>query len=959
MFTNFLKKIIIATSLTATWTSGIWTAVQIKQDNVNANFAQSISAKAFDRATGTFYVATGAANNDKTLAKAERGATTFTSLNAVLNAANYVIPINSGVGAGIDANDIISSPLISLLNGVNQKFLVALAGAGGNVVRVFNPIDGTNMSTSNVLQTSAAGNIALASAATGLRLCTGTADVAAEPKGRAFVYVYPHGTLAGSTGSSVRQVRINTTSGVVSAAVNPGDAVLLDRTNGALGNVANANTHGWVNDLYWDDEIKVLYAGLSIIGANANAQQTICGLVKTTIDPNSGNLSVFASAYGANPPGPVVYPGDNRQLSTIFAVTKKAGATWKQAGRVVIQKIRTMKTSTSKKYLIVNGAAGSMASFNYSSQYMNIYALRINNNPNDNDALRGNIVQNNTDGDILPANWERQHLEATLVGTDELPSLEVEFDYISDMEIVDDTVYVSVIFGDDPGIWSSRALFNSDGVIINWTPWERVFTSGNDANNIDKAKFIAVDGKTGVVWQVNQAAGGPPGDPKIVRRTEWKKEGWPQTNLPYKLNADLPDGCTAVLDLPQGTPGLGNTVVLNAANQHNSFALFGGNGKVIFAQTKYGNTFEETVDFSPNTRYKVTTLPSLGVGYVRALGFSRFPARVLNFGGHNNFFFVGTDSGLFAFADSNDRSGWNSNTGFTNLTAAPFNTYTWVPMAKSIKGAVTAIESNGDCLFVVEQDVTSEGSIVSKLHRFPIAANVTTMEKSQTIIAQSGAARSIPENAIITGFAILQDGTDRNHAFGILATSAGIYKMASTGNVHSMHNFDPQAATDSWTLIDAKAATGLFTNKRGGAATNDGIALNVARAAFDDKYNGTLPQEVISILGTTWAATHEINNQAILPYVNAAAPLGNGLTTLDRLTAFWSDGGRRFFATYNPNDSVGNTLKSMPFATTEWNMNGPETIAGLTGVNRINWIENISGIGMLMAGTDKGVITLE
>jgi hypothetical protein len=50
----------------------------------------------------------------------------------------------------------------------------------------------------------------------------------------------------------------------------------------------------------------------------------------------------------------------------------------------------------------------------------------------------------------------------------------------------------------------------------------------------------------------------------------------------------------------------------------------------------------------------------------------------------------------------------------------------------------------------------------------------------------------------------------------------------------------------------------------------------------------------------------------------------------------------------------------MPFATTEWNMKGPYTIPVPGGsYHHINWIENISGLGILMAGTDKGVITLE
>ena len=46
----------------------------------------------------------------------------------------------------------------------------------------------------------------------------------------------------------------------------------------------------------------------------------------------------------------------------------------------------------------------------------------------------------------------------------------------------------------DPGIWASSALFDSDGVIIGWTEWERVFVSANDDyDNEGQTAFLAVD----------------------------------------------------------------------------------------------------------------------------------------------------------------------------------------------------------------------------------------------------------------------------------------------------------------------------------------------------------------------------------------------------------------------------------------------------------------------------------
>lgn len=977
---NHIKKITLLLILSCMSTARLWAATQVELTTGTPAFTENISAKAFDRETGTFYVTTaaamGAPNAGKTLAMAGPTATEFTGLAAT--PADCVIHSNNGVGAGVGPVNVISSPLLSLLDGDNKKFLVAIPdGAGGNnTVNVFNAETGAFIARSGALQTNGVADIALAADNTGLRLCTGTASAATVgEKGRAFVYVYPVGHLAGFLGSSVRQVRINLSTGVVDAAV-PGDVIPLERTCVVLGNVANADTHGWVNDLYWDDELKVLYAGLSVISSNSGANQHTYGLVKTTINPANGNLNVFAAVYGVNVPGPQLDPGgDAVRVNTVFVVSTADAAAWGGTGRVAINKIRGMKTSTGLKYLIVNGGAARRdTNFSLETFISRVYALRIANDPTAVDDVRGNIVRNDN-GAILPVNWnvsspavnlaDPDPLGATEVGTTTLRTVSGGINFISDMEVVGDTVYASVGLGDDPGVWSSRALFNHQGVIIGWTPWERVFKSENDGwdnaaipvaqpnENADKANFIAVDGKAGVVWQVNQTAGG---NPQIVRRTTWSVPiaAAAGTGLAARLNSDLAEGSTAVLDLPTGTPGLGAV-----ANVHNSFALFGGNGKVVFAQTKYGNAFNETVDFSPATRYKVTTLA--GAGYVRALGYSRVDVGA----GTNNYFFAGTDNGLYVWALTHNlpanQTGFNNAAGFTDLNTLPFGgTYSWQKMTfagNNITGAVTAIESNGTHLFVVEQDVSTVGAIVSKLHKIQIAANVGLMVQAgatHVIIAQSGL-YGIPDKTIFTGFAVVSSTGARDYSFGLLTTSSGLY-----GSDGTIHDFDP--AANVWVAVDATKA---FTLEKGikrvptVAPDVDGKGQCPSVASFANEGSGYWQKSALNNVGIDWAAGHAWNLSQLKAYVNAsAANGGSGLTYLDRLTTFWTDGGRRLFATYDPTVS-GNTLQSMPFATTEWGMSGPEIIAELADVSCINWIENISGSGILMVGTDKGVATLE
>jgi hypothetical protein len=81
------------------------------------------------------------------------------------------------------------------------------------------------------------------------------------------------------------------------------------------------------------------------------------------------------------------------------------------------------------------------------------------------------------------------------------------------------------------------------------------------------------------------------------------------------------------------------------------------------------------------------------------------------------------------------------------------------------------------------------------------------------------------------------------------------------------------------------------------------------------------------------------------------------LNYLDRSTFFWTDGGRRFYARFNATETTLNMLRSLPYYGAEWNMTEPESFSELEEI-RIYWIENISGLGIVLAGTDTGVISI-
>jgi len=89
----------------------------------------------------------------------------------------------------------------------------------------------------------------------------------------------------------------------------------------------------------------------------------------------------------------------------------------------------------------------------------------------------------------------------------------------NDVQVVGDTVYVSVS-GDrndtktESGIFQSTALFDDNGIVSSWTPWQRAATFDDD-NGIDKVTGFGVDAKTGnVLWLEEK-------DKKTIRSTAW------------------------------------------------------------------------------------------------------------------------------------------------------------------------------------------------------------------------------------------------------------------------------------------------------------------------------------------------------------------------------------------------------------------------------------------------------
>ncbi len=957
-------------------------AVETVEKTTGNNFTANIVAKAFDRYTGDFYIGLGAAEAAYTISKAGRSALTFTGI-----ADGADVPVARANGYfglastnGTNANYVGFNTLATTGN----TGLSAIATTGG---AKFDAALGTAAAQINLTDGTAATTIS--------KITGGYYDGSAgDLGGSAGAYFFVRARKAAFDGidftatSGIKAFRVNTaTPAFVGVGVTTANehAVKYDAAIGAAGDgsparhtsvIALANdTDSHINDMYWDQKLNTLFLCSTIKGGDGASKLMAISKVKFKNLAEEKLVISDIVGSGINPLAD--------DTSTIFIKNTTATDT------ISILKIRTMQTSTGKWYLIVNGDIG--AENTVGNKF---YALRYDKDaslgadPLDTAPYLGKIVQNNTAGSALAADFTLDAANNALDGGN-TGSLQVGGQVApwqpaytaSDMEVVGDTVYVSMSgsvrdANNDPGVWASTAMFDKDGVIIGWTAWERVMPS-QGATFYDRTNFFAIDAVNNKIWAAPYSA---EDEYKKVVRMGWVDgvaTAFTANSLPAslynKFSALTYKNCVCTLDLPALTPGLAKAT--HDAAQLASIALFGGYEKVCFARTStWGKTSATEhaqvptaiAGFAAGANFIETSLPS-GAATVRCLGYSR---RVDN--SASSYFFAGTDKGLWAYCHPTTFAGFNGSTGLTTLAAAPFtdgaNSFAWKQLfASDIKGAVTAIDADGTYVYVVEQDLTTVGGFTSKLWRLPLGAVATSM--TPVLIAQSGS-DEIPANTIFTGFKFITDaqGVRATGAHrGIISTNLGLIQSSEAlKNLTTAGNNAP----NTWIAVSSsRAYRSLYSPKRVPAtpATNDGACHKVFANAFIDAENNWYQNSSYHQFGSnvTMNDTGENTRNAsgYINYTNRDMANGTRKNYVDRSMNFWTDGGRRFYTRFNASEWVAdktkpNMLESLPFDAQQWNMSTPYKTSDVETEN-IHWIENISGLGIILAGTGNGVIALE
>ena len=984
----------------------VFAVEQINEDSAipQADFQTPIIVKAFDRYTGDFYVGTDAqaGDNNRIIARAGRTDSGFTGLSTVVGDAQNARL--SGLFA-LASKDGKAASYVGFNTAVAAATGLSSILASGGAVNATAALGGGNDDEINL---TVYGNPAV----TISQIAGGYYErpdgwVNGAPSG-AYFFVRTRSDVIRdfAVNSGIKAFRMNENGngfeGVGSGVVNAVASLLYDSTINALGtgsffrfgstNVRYAAISSTVSDLYWDSILKTLFVtsvlGIGFAGAAQLADLGHVSAISKVTFKNDVNAKLIISDIIDSTYFPLL-----QDTTAIFASHRVHGDV-DYTNSPKIHKLRTMHMSTGKIYLIVNGMVGDVI---VQTNGASFYALRYNENAAETlvGAGTGQIVQNDKDGTDLGNDFilsggihnalDGGNVGSLLIGGGVAPWQGAGAQNLalpaSDMEVVGDTVYVSYAAVDrdttnDPGVWASTAMFDKDGVVIGWTSWERVMASQDPLQ--DKISFFAVDASNNKIWTVGED--GQNATVTRVVRHGWKTSDFDADSLPEVVNTSFGAGIysdvTCVLDIPKNTPGI---TYFQASNTDlTSLVMFGGYEKVDFAKTSksfgLGVGQVPTLDFSvgvnPN-HYVETTLT--GAGTVRCLGVSRSTIQ------SEGYFLAGTDTGLWIWAlDAGNHAGYDANAVVNATLAAPLDTAlaSWHKFdVTQISGPVIAIDSDGVYIYLIEQDITSDaGIIISKLWRIAIGDDIPTMEVAgqAVIIAQSGK-DEIPANAIFTDFKFITDGTAlrATHATQcILSTNIGAFyptqALSSFANV-AVAGATPNAP-QGWESKEADKFIGkLFAPKRVPATaqlagTNDGINHRVvANTLVDDSRGfGYFQNTALSSLN----ASSDLTNIGSARYTNLSMAAGTATLTYlnNRALAFWSDGGRRFYTRRNVSESWGNAdfnmLNSLPYNATEWNMSEPFGDDATNG-QTIYWVESISGLGIILAGTTNGVIALQ
>jgi len=790
-----------------------------------------------------------------------------------------------------------------------------------------------------------------------------------------FAAVRPNNGNFGDTNSGIAFMSLTCTSTAINVST-------LDATTGQSGNVAEfldkdseqlkGDTGGAVEfstaatdvnqiTFYYDDRFERLYIGVRITTGAAAGDIGKSVVVGRVDEANALVLEAIA-------------PDSAIDEATDLIVVAAHDPT-QPAPNLRANHLGVMHTSAGPSYLIVQGGIGQ------TDEVGNlIFALPLVDNTA-NPSIHGTLANKDallqdfkfTIPATLPEQLAFNTDPAAQIGAGPLPML--ASDQISNMVVAGDAVFISIAKEpselNDTGILYSQALFGANGKIIGWTPWTK------RASPIDLFPNVTPSVGSGVqLFDVDQTTGNiyliPAQQdnfeiPILVGVTGWTEQvstsTASSTTLIDTLNDALPEGSYSVLDLPQSVRGF-----TGVGAPLDRYALFGGVNRVVFTRTSRAvnqtvNAPQNVVtDFSDPQNFLVTQLP-LQAGCVQVLEYSRQTSDDDNTG----YFFAGTENGLFAFANAQGE-GFNVS-DLSTLDQAPFRGGRWYKIPE-IKGSVIDIKTSGHALYILTFETSAETPLKNTLYAVSFEPTLEEMFNPSFMnirtLAETKTDPVFGTTQLFTGMQIIATGdpaevevtADKEQL--ILATNQGLYKSNANqaNNNEGIADAEDQTAA-MWELIQTTSNI-MYTGISGieTPIRHTTWPISVQDQNGCRSLEGSNVEQLNSDGDPAESDTGQVGFAPVFFNANVDTP---AFETLPPITYFFSDGGRRFLIT-NPTASSGieTKLSVIPFDAQSWHVTSPQTLKypPLRRIERFFWVQTIGMSGIVLAGTNRGVIGL-
>lgn len=679
-------------------------------------------------------------------------------------------------------------------------------------------------------------------------------------------------------------------------------------------------------DMYWDSKLNRLYVGLSGVSGDMDQKGGVFSVLVGRVDPTTNTMVMQ----------PIVSFEFAQQSLPSNDLTRIVGFQHDRASKVQASafKVRTMNTSTGKDYVIINGGV----ELNTNSAKLNplVSALPLvptkNGFTKNNDAkyigllastqnrssVAKNVSQLLSKNDLeSKVGFNPGYLAHNLSAFQKDPAPQppvcemrkfLNQTEIVDMNVVGDTVYISTAgmrdatAREEQGIFASTAIFDEQGTIRAWTPWERVM------GNIESVLGFGLDTATQNYFYLDSSQ-------QMIKVTQWGSGDFTTTDsggihnqkplstvldgFPQSLTGTQTFGAVYnLVNFDDETPGF------KAYTPEKEFAPFSmmvatGNKKVALVQTgkrDMSNVFQQTREFITGDKTTQTQnnvfifndealkgatltgnaakdakLPK-GIGQIVTAEVSRTPLISQPFISEGKgWLFVGGTKGIAAFKDLFG-FGWstNKNAGLSQLVSGDAQqTYAFPGKGYLF---VQLFDTNGINLFNDTRKLVADGKYLyimtsKKIWRYEMNEEDFGTGKIASerlvLIIDVDESRDAQGNKFLEGQqlsdVLILDKTTNARRF-LLATSNGVWinnnPLTDNGDVVILMQSLPPLESLAWTnKISNVAGTGsvddqpfplgqvvnlqLIPARRGGGFNGDTLDANLyVRAA--DQTNKTL-----------------------------------------------------------------------------------------------------------------------